>query len=366
MCIAAARLGLGEEAAQLLDEWIATFFQHNGLTQAWDSRYITMEPIATDAHTVTTAISEMLLQSYSGKIRVFPAVPPRWPACRFARLRAAGAFLVSAERRDRATAYVAVESLAGRPCSVVNPWPEEPVRIKDLRTGDVTLQRGAEIRFPTAPGGRYLLSRGDAAGDPALPEWPPSTPALTPRQIAAGKYFGLRAAPAGKPFAGSEVGEPVHVEAINDGTIREIKKWPGPVHLPADSVCRIEPLYNDEPFQAHFGIEYGAPRQVRKITAWAASGYCSVFGGARLSWIPKSYVCQTWNDGRWVDIPGTRIDGNQAFPIVHEFDPVTTTRIRLLITRTGTGVFARTRAEPRKPYHNAAIMELEVEASPLP
>ena len=45
-------------------------------------------------------LQEMLLQSYSGTIRVFPAVPASWRDASFKGLRAEGAFLVSAERKD--------------------------------------------------------------------------------------------------------------------------------------------------------------------------------------------------------------------------------------------------------------------------
>ena len=48
-------------------------------------------------------IHEMLLQSWGGKIRVFPAVPEAWPDITFHDLRAEGAFLVSAVRQGGRT-----------------------------------------------------------------------------------------------------------------------------------------------------------------------------------------------------------------------------------------------------------------------
>jgi hypothetical protein len=361
MCIAAARLGLGKETGQLLDDWLTTFFQHNGLTQAWESRVVAMEPIATDAHTFTTAIGEMLLQSYNGEIRLFPSVPPDWQDCRFHQLRAVGAFLVSAERRGGRTAYAVIRSLAGQKCVVANPWPSQEARVVDAAGKQVAGGNEATLAFGTMAGMTYVVEPVAAPAAQLPPVRLAASPAQAPRAIAKGKHFGLTARPAGRPFAAATAGKMVNVEAINDGVIREMKKWPGPVHLPAMSVCRVEPLYQSEPFQAHFGIEYGEPRQVRKITAWAGSGYCSVFGGVRLSWVPRAYVLQAWQDGHWVDIPGTKVRDNEEFPIEHAFEPLTTTKVRLLVTETGTGIFARKRGEPRRNYHNAALMELVVE-----
>jgi len=60
-----------------------------------------------------TAIQEMLFQSWGGRLRVFPAVPDKWPEVQFAHLRGEGAFLVSARREKGATKWVLVESEAG-------------------------------------------------------------------------------------------------------------------------------------------------------------------------------------------------------------------------------------------------------------
>ncbi|MBX3000058.1 MAG: hypothetical protein KF893_16170 [Caldilineaceae bacterium] len=71
------------------------------------------------------AINEMLLQSYSGTIRLFPAVPSTWSG-RF-RLHAIGGFIISASRTAPDTDYVVVESLLGESCRLVNPWPGRSV-----------------------------------------------------------------------------------------------------------------------------------------------------------------------------------------------------------------------------------------------
>ncbi len=50
----------------------------------------------------------MLLQSWGGVIRVFPAVSNRWSDVSFVDLRAEGAFRVSAERRNGRTERVSI------------------------------------------------------------------------------------------------------------------------------------------------------------------------------------------------------------------------------------------------------------------
>ena len=75
---------------------------------------------------LVAAINEMLLQSFDGRIRLFPAVPDDWDV-RFAQLRAGGGFLVSAERHGGKVEYCIIESECGQTCCVANPWPDQDV-----------------------------------------------------------------------------------------------------------------------------------------------------------------------------------------------------------------------------------------------
>ena len=63
-------------------------------------------------------ILDMLLQSWGGCIRVFPACPSAWRDATFHNLRAEGGFLVSAERKNGRTVWVSIRSLAGEPCRI--------------------------------------------------------------------------------------------------------------------------------------------------------------------------------------------------------------------------------------------------------
>ena len=66
------------------------------------------------------SILDMYIQSWNGKIRVFPAIPPQWEDVCFDRLNTEGAFLVSASRKHGETQFVSIVSKAGEPC-ILNP-----------------------------------------------------------------------------------------------------------------------------------------------------------------------------------------------------------------------------------------------------
>ena len=72
------------------------------------------------------SLQDMLLQSWGDKIHVFPAIPAAWKDAVFHDLRAEGAFLVSANRKDGTTEWVRIKSLAGEPCRVQAAFSSEP------------------------------------------------------------------------------------------------------------------------------------------------------------------------------------------------------------------------------------------------
>lgn len=63
-------------------------------------------------------LQDMLIQSWGGKIRIFPSVSRQWQDAVFSRLRAEGGFLVSAGRKNGTTDWIEIHSLAGEPCIV--------------------------------------------------------------------------------------------------------------------------------------------------------------------------------------------------------------------------------------------------------
>lgn len=88
------------------------------------------------------AVHEMLLQSWGGRIRVFPALPESWEDASFDRLRAEGGFVVSAERRDRATRSVTISSENGVAFRLADPFDDGHDLTRTLEPGETwTLRR---------------------------------------------------------------------------------------------------------------------------------------------------------------------------------------------------------------------------------
>jgi hypothetical protein len=101
-------------------------------------------------NTVPSTIAEMLLQSFQGKVRVFPD----WPAtadARFGDLRAYGAFLISSQLTGGVVQYVRVASEQGGSLVLVNPWPGKMLRLYRNGTDAGTLG-GTDITIPTTKG----------------------------------------------------------------------------------------------------------------------------------------------------------------------------------------------------------------------
>ena len=154
--VQAARLGLGDEVLKGLEHNINTYQNYpNGLTSDATGRF---EFLGTHL----SAINESLLQSYNGKIRVFPALPndPTFVG-RFT-LLANGGFLVSSECESGQIEYVAIKSLYGRIAMLMNPWINERVRVVRMADG-VTVLRTSQRQFAlqTKPESLYVVERAD-------------------------------------------------------------------------------------------------------------------------------------------------------------------------------------------------------------
>jgi hypothetical protein len=109
----------------------------------------------TENLSLPAVLNECLLQSYSGVMRLFPNTTNLGPA-RFRDLRAAGAFLVSAEWDGKAVAGVRILSEKGATLRLRNPWGEAAVRV----TPETTVERQAGVlSIRTRAGGRYAIEK---------------------------------------------------------------------------------------------------------------------------------------------------------------------------------------------------------------
>ena len=103
---------------------------------------------------------ENLLQSHTGVIRVFPAVPADFEGG-FENLGAQGPFVVSAVRDRDGARSVRVCSLAGNPCALANPWPGMDPKVVCVETGEeIPASRDAGLlRFDTRPEQTYTITQ---------------------------------------------------------------------------------------------------------------------------------------------------------------------------------------------------------------
>ncbi len=182
----AARMGMADEALSAIRNHIRAFVNVNGFSLFGPSKlpglapypvnrgpeWTTKLPNCESGGNFCAGINELLLRSPSGNlegkplIRVFPAIAERWKDVRISRLRAQGAFLVTAERRSGRTRYVLLESEAGADCRLANPWPDEAVVVRDDHGNNVEHAiRQGEIVFETRAGEAYVVHPSGADPD---------------------------------------------------------------------------------------------------------------------------------------------------------------------------------------------------------
>lgn len=130
-----AAFGEGDKALEKLNGLFA-------LTLRPNTMYMESGPVIETPLSGAQCIHEMLLQSWGKKIRVFPAVPSQWKDARFQNLRTEGAFLVSAVRKEGATMYIQIKSLAGEPCILQTDMKNPVVKI-----GNATLTPKGENKY---------------------------------------------------------------------------------------------------------------------------------------------------------------------------------------------------------------------------
>ena len=172
-----ALLGEGDRAQGYVDTLLDDFIQPNTMYKEGSN------PVFETPPSCAQSLHDMLLQSYGGTIRVFPAVPAGWQDVVIHDLRTEGAFLVSAARRGGATQFVRVKSLAGEPCRVV-PGLRAPYDVRPLHAlgrdvewrdaGDGTIEidlRPNDDVVITTHGAQPELTIGPVATDVSGPSW---------------------------------------------------------------------------------------------------------------------------------------------------------------------------------------------------
>jgi hypothetical protein len=122
---------------------------------------------------IQTGISEMLLQSHEGIIRIAPAVPAQWNGT-FA-LTAEGGFGVTARIEAGKVLFAAVKAQRDGTCCLENPWHAsggEMIVKPQGKTGGKEIRTDApEISFDVQAGDEYMIlpESGSAPGEVVQP-----------------------------------------------------------------------------------------------------------------------------------------------------------------------------------------------------
>lgn len=125
-----ARVFDGEGTVKALRTFAECFCLKNGFhvngdqTKTGKSQY-TYRPFTLEGNMAFAAgVQEMLLQSHTGVIRIFPAIPANWKEVSFSQLRAMGAFLVSAELKGGELLQANINSEKGGKLRLANTFGE--------------------------------------------------------------------------------------------------------------------------------------------------------------------------------------------------------------------------------------------------
>ena len=157
-----ATIGNGDEALKWLNRSLE--IQPKGPTLTANTLYSENGwPTFESPLSAARSLTDLLIQSRAGVIHVLPAVPGAWKDLAFHDLRAEGAFLLSAARRQGVTAFVRVHSLAGEPCRVHTDLAA-PIRIQG-REGVLTPDARGVITVPVAKDETVILVSGTATPD---------------------------------------------------------------------------------------------------------------------------------------------------------------------------------------------------------
>ena len=107
------------------------------------------------ASTIPATVNEMLLQSFSGVLRLFP-VWTRNQDASFSSLRAYGAFLVSSKFKNGRVGDLTIVSEKGRACTLENPWSGQSIVL--YRNGKkAEALNDSKVKFSTTSGESIVI-----------------------------------------------------------------------------------------------------------------------------------------------------------------------------------------------------------------
>ena len=116
-------MGKGDEALAQMEAFLDRFVKPNTL-------YAETGPVIETPFAAISTIHNFYMQDWGNVVRVFHGIPSKWKDASFARMRALGAFLVSATRKEGKTVYIRVDSECGNPCRMQTDIPMKHLEVR--------------------------------------------------------------------------------------------------------------------------------------------------------------------------------------------------------------------------------------------
>jgi alpha-L-fucosidase 2 len=161
-----ARLYDGERALECIQKLLSDSTEYNLFDMHPPQGSNTQNVFQIDGNLGTTAaITEMLLQSHNGVIRLLPALPAAWKTGSITGLRARGGFEVDIYWEDGLLTEGEIRSTAGKKCTFMSSntlkvYSEgKEVRLTEGFSEDYVENCPGTVSFPTRPGQSYIFKR---------------------------------------------------------------------------------------------------------------------------------------------------------------------------------------------------------------
>lgn len=148
----------GGGAAKALTDFLSfclpNSFHVNGDQSGTGKSKFTYRPFTLEGNfAFASGIQEMLIQSHTGTVQVFPAIPALWETLSFDNLRAEGAFLVSAQRKNGVVEKIVITSEKGGEVKLKNPFGANKFKVDAEFTADDDI-----LTIPTTVGQKIALT----------------------------------------------------------------------------------------------------------------------------------------------------------------------------------------------------------------
>lgn len=156
-----ARALNGNKAAEALRTFASCFcspnsFHLNGDQSGTGKSTFTYRPFTLEGNfAFAEGIQEMLLQSQNNLVKIFPAVPDTWENISFSHLRAEGAFIISAAKKEGRMNSITVLSEKGGKIIIKNPFGSTKIKIDGIYKSKTITD--SQIKIETDKGKEFTI-----------------------------------------------------------------------------------------------------------------------------------------------------------------------------------------------------------------